>query len=106
MSGYIGNVPVPQAVEFRYEETATASQTDFSVGGHDVGYIDVYLNGIKLADADFTDDGSTVTLTTGATNGDIFSAIWHTVYQVVNPIEDFGLITGAVDGSDDYGSIA
>ena len=43
----------------RYVFTATSGQTNFSAI-YDVGYCDVYLNGIKLAPADFTaTDGAT-----------------------------------------------
>ena len=45
----------------RFEYTATASQTTFSGAdsngntlAYDAGYIDVYLNGVKLANADYT----------------------------------------------------
>ena len=48
--------------------TATASQTVFTTSaGYSVGYVDVYINGIKLLPADFTaTNATTVTLGTGA----------------------------------------
>jgi hypothetical protein len=54
----------------RFEYTATAGQTTFAAT-YDVGFVDVYLNGVRLASADFTaTDGSTVVLATGAADGD------------------------------------
>jgi hypothetical protein len=60
--------------------TAAASQTTF--GGadangntlaYDAGYIDVYLNGIRLNPADYTaTDGSTISLTTSGASQEIF----------------------------------
>jgi hypothetical protein len=58
----------------RTDFTATASQTVFSVT-YDVGLIDVYQNGAKLAQADFTaTNGTSFTLATGATSGDLIQA--------------------------------
>lgn len=49
--------------------TATSGQTTFSAT-YVVGYVDVYYNGSKLADSDFTaTDGFTVVLNTPATTG-------------------------------------
>lgn len=53
--------------------TATASQTSFTVeGGYRINAISVYRNGIRLTTVDDyqANDGSTVVLTTGATEGD------------------------------------
>jgi trimeric autotransporter adhesin len=58
----------------RTDFTATASQTVFSVT-YTVGLIDVYQNGAKLAQADFTaTNGTSFTLATGATSGDLIQA--------------------------------
>ena len=54
--------------------TATASQTLFTVtGGYRINQIAVFRNGVRLADGtDFTAaDGSTVTLLSAATSGDV-----------------------------------
>ena len=82
MSGYIGNIPVPQATQTRQSFTATASQTTFNTAGYTAGFIDVFLNGIKLVDGtDYTaTNGSDVVLTTGAALDDtvdivIYSAV-------------------------------
>ena len=58
---------------------ATANQTLFPPSGtvsYTVGYIDVYINGTKLDSTEFTaSNGTTVTLTTGATVDDIVELI-------------------------------
>ena len=58
---------------------ATASQTLFPASGtisYTVGYVDVFLNGTKLDSTEFTaSNGTTVTLTTGATVDDIVELV-------------------------------
>ena len=65
--------------------TATANQTTFSVI-YDAGFVDVYLNGIKLLLAtDFTGtSGTTVVLATGATVGDIVDIVSYGAFNVAN----------------------
>ena len=97
MSGYIGNIPVPQATQTRQSFTATASQTTFNTAGYSPGYIDVFLNGVKLAPADYTaTNGSDVVLAVGAASGDILETVAYEIFQVLD--QDF---TGdfTVDGS-------
>ena len=55
---------------------ATSGQTVFPVV-YDTGYVDVYLNGVKLqAGVDFTaTNGTSITLTAGATAGDIVDIV-------------------------------
>jgi hypothetical protein len=59
--------------------TATASQTTFNVN-YTVGQVDVYYNGSKLDDAEFTaSNGTSVVLNTGVTVGSIINIIaWST----------------------------
>ena len=73
MAGYIGDIPVPQATQTRQTFTATASQTSFPTIGYTAGFIDVYLNGVKILDGvDYNaTNGSDVVLTTGAALNDI-----------------------------------
>ena len=55
MSSYIGNIPTPQATQTRQTFVATASQTTFNTAGYTAGFVDVYMNGVKLVDGtDFT----------------------------------------------------
>ena len=65
--------------------TATANQTTFSVI-YDAGFVDVYLNGIKLLLAtDFTGtSGTTIVLATGATVGDIVDIVSYGAFNLAN----------------------
>jgi hypothetical protein len=65
--------------------TATASQTTFSIT-YDVGFVDVYLNGVKLVvTSDFTaTSGTNIVLVTGATAGDIVDIIAYGAFNVAN----------------------
>ena len=67
---YLG-VPVTGVTTTAYrtvtEFTATASQTTFTPPSYTVGFINVYLNGVRLGSADYTaSNGTTVVLATGA----------------------------------------
>lgn len=65
--------------------TATASQTTFAVT-YDVGFIDVYLNGVKLiAGTDFTaTNGTNIVLTVGAAAGDLVDIVAYGTFEVAN----------------------
>jgi len=69
----------------RVNFVATAGQTDFSVT-YSAGFIDVYLNGIKLvAGSDFTaTNGTTVVLTVGATVGDTVDTVAYSPFSVAD----------------------
>ena len=86
MSGYIGTQPVPQATQTRDAFTATAGQTIFATGGYTPQFLDVYLNGIFLANgADYAAaNGSDVILTAGAAAGDILEVVAYTTFEVAN----------------------
>ena len=85
MSGYIGASPVPQATQHREAFTATASQTSFATVGYTPQFVDVYLNGVKLADADYTaTNGSDIVLTTGAALDDILEYVAYTPFEVAS----------------------
>lgn len=69
------------------EFTATAGQTTFTPPSYTVGFIQVYRNGVLLGSADYTaTNGTTVVLTTGATNGDLITIISFYVSSVLNAI--------------------
>jgi len=72
---YIGAIPTPAATESRQEFLATANQSVFNTTGGTVGYCDCYLNGVKMANSDFSFDGADVTLTTGAAAGDVLAVV-------------------------------
>lgn len=83
MSGYIGTQPVPQATQKRDSFTATAGQTSFATSGYTVGYVDVYMNGVKLAPADFTaTNGSDVVLAVAAVANDTLEIVSFTSFTV------------------------
>ena len=55
--------------------TATAGQTTFTVT-YTVGLVEVYRNGVKLAQADYTaSNGTTIVLATGANAGDVIEVV-------------------------------
>lgn len=88
---YIGTQPVPQSLESRQEFTATASQTTFATNGYTVGYVDVYLNGVKLSTSDFTaTNGSDVVLGSGAAAGDVLAVVMKNDHSelIALPITD------------------
>ena len=76
----------------RFEYTATAGQTTFSgadsnsaVMAYDAGFIDVYLNGVKLAGADYTaTTGTSVVLASGASVNDILMVVAYGTFQLAN----------------------
>ena len=85
MSGYIGATPVPQATQHREAFTATAAQTSFATVGYTPQFVDVYLNGVKLASADYTaTNGSDIVLTTGAAASDILEYVAYTPFEVAD----------------------
>jgi len=69
------------------EFTATNAQTVFNVPSYTVGFINVYLNGVRLGAADFTaSNGTSVTLTAGAPNGALVTTESFYVSSVLNAI--------------------
>jgi hypothetical protein len=72
----VANVYIPSATRTTNRYIATADQTTFSAT-YTVGYVDVFLNGIKLDGQDeFTaTNGTSVVLTDGATVGDIVEIV-------------------------------
>jgi len=91
MSGYIGTVPVPQATQTREAFTATANQTSFATIGYEPGFLDVFLNGVKLAAADYTATNATnVVLATGAAVNDILEIVAYKTFNVTNTLAPNG----------------
>jgi hypothetical protein len=107
----------------RYNYTATASQTTFTGadnGGntltYDAGYIDVYLNGVKLLNGtDVTvSSGTSVVLATGATAGDIVDIVAYGTFSVASLNADnldsgtvpTARISGAYTGITQTGTLA
>ena len=69
----------------RTTHTATAGQTTFAAT-YDAGYIDVYLNGIKLiVGTDFTaTSGTDIVLATGAAAGDTLDTVAYGTFSISN----------------------
>ena len=70
---YLGNSPGVASQRVVTSFTATSGQTTFTPqGGYTLGYVDVYLNGVKLVlGDDYTaSNGTTVVLVSGASVGD------------------------------------
>jgi hypothetical protein len=103
MSGYIGTQPVPQATQTRDSFTATSGQTTFATGGYTPNFLDVYLNGVKLASADYTaSNGSDVVLASGAATGDILEVVAFTTFNSASSsIDDNGNATAITIDSDE-----
>jgi hypothetical protein len=77
-------VDVGEFVYTRTLYTATSGQTVFNAT-YDVGYVDVFLNGIKiLLGTEFTaTNGTSITLATGATTGDLIEILAHSTYNTI-----------------------
>ena len=85
MAGYIGPAPVPQATQTREVFTLSSTQTTVGTGGYTPGFVDVYLNGAKLAPADFTaTNGSDIVLASGAAANDILEVVAFQEFTVVD----------------------
>ena len=83
MAGYIGTGAVPQATQKRDSFTATAGQTSFPTSGYTPGFVDVYMNGVKLAPADFTaTNSSDVVLAVAAVANDTLEIISYSTFDV------------------------
>ncbi len=85
MAGYIGPAPVPQATQTREVFTLSSTQTTVGTGGYTPGFVDVYLNGAKLAPADFTaTNGSDIVLASAAAANDILEVVAFQEFTVVD----------------------
>ena len=103
---YIGVSP-SNGVRQKHTYTATASQTTFSGAGSegislsykDSNYVDVYRNGVKLGDADYTaTSGTSVVLGEGAAVSDIIEIVTYDVFSVADTVSkaDGGVFDGNV----------
>ena len=83
--------------------TATAGQTVFaSAGSYTPGFVQVFRNGARLGNADFTaTNGTTITLATAATAGDLVTIEYYTLTSLTNALP---LTGGTVTGSTTFNS--
>ena len=93
-NGYIGRAPADSSIIIaRQEYTPSGVTTDFTFNSsYIVGYIDAYLNGARLIEAsDYTaTDGSTVSLTTAAGDGDVIELVAYKAFNVGNVTDATG----------------
>ena len=94
-SGWITAASAVNGTANRFKYTATASQTTFSGSddngntlGYDAGFMDVYLNGIKLVSGASNDyvatNGTSIVLNSGAAANDILEAIAYGTFELLN----------------------
>ena len=82
-----------------YNFVATSNQTVFTAT-YDVGYVDVYQNGILLTTSDYTaTNGSTVVLGVGAIASDEITIIAHQIFAISDTVSagKGGSFGGAID---------
>ena len=103
---YIGVSP-SNGVRRVHTYTATASQTTFSGAGaegtslsyKDSNYVDVYQNGVKLGDADYTStSGTSIVLAQAASVNDLVGVVGFDVFSVADTVSkaDGGTFDNAV----------
>ena len=104
MNGYIGRGPGDSAVtKARQVFNVTGATSTFTfASGYDVGYFEVFINGVKLVvNNDYTaGDGTTFTLTSAASNGDVIEAIAYKAFNLAN-INEFDTASGDFNVTDD-----
>ena len=84
-NGFINAGSSVNGTSSRNTYIATEGQTTFSAI-YDTGYVDVYLNGIKLqSTSDFTaTDGNTIVLATGATAGSVVDIVAYGTFEIAD----------------------
>ena len=84
--------------------TATAGQTAFTIS-HTQGFVQVFMNGLLLDEtADYTSNGSAITLTSGAAAGDEIEVVKYNTFSVGDAIPaSGGTFTGNVSMSGTLG---
>ena len=104
MNGYIGRGPGDSAVtKARQVYNVTGATSTFTFNsGYDVGYFDVFINGVKLVlTTDYTaGNGTTFTLTVAAQNGDTIEAVAYKAFNLAN-INEFNNASGDFNVTDD-----
>ena len=80
--------------------TATAGQTAFTIA-HTQGFVQVFMNGLLLDEtADYTSNGTAITLTSGAAAGDEIEVVKYNTFSVGDAIPaSGGTFTGNVSMS-------
>ena len=110
---YIGTSP-SNGVRRKHTYTATANQTSFSGAGaegatlsyNDSNFVDVYQNGVKLSEADYTStSGTAIVLATGATVSDMVEIVVYDVFSVADTVSkaDGGTFDGNITAAGTLG---
>jgi len=83
--GSVTDITIPTITRTVTRVVATDAQTAFTVAEYDSSLIDVYLNGVKLDSTEYaTTNSTTITLTTGASTGDIFESVSYSNFNGVS----------------------
>ena len=107
-NGYIGRAPGDSSVTISrqtYTVVGVSTDTFTFVSEYTPGLVDVYLNGAKLITVDdyTATDGSTISLTTAAVNGDVVEVVAYKAFnlgQVSSSASNF-LVNGTLTVSGD-----
>jgi hypothetical protein len=94
-SGFITAASAVNGTANRFTYTATANQTTFTGSddnsntlGYDAGFVDIYLNGIKLVSGGSNDyvatNGTSIVLNSGAAANDTLEAIAYGTFELLN----------------------
>ena len=87
---YIGNEPIVSSSRTTYETLATAGQTTFNAS-YTVGFLDVFLNGVKLLASDYTaSNGTSVTLFESAQANDSITIVAYGTFSSANAVAKTG----------------
>jgi hypothetical protein len=87
---YIGNEPIVSSSRTTYETIATVGQTSFSAT-YTVGFLDVFVNGVKLLASDYTaSSGSTVVLANACAANDEVTIIAYGTFSSANAVAKTG----------------
>jgi hypothetical protein len=87
---YIGNEPIVSATRTTYETLAVANQTTFTAS-YTVGFLDVFLNGVKLLASDYTaSNGTSVVLFEAAQANDSVVIVAYGTFSSANAVAKTG----------------
>jgi len=103
-SGWAAAGSTVNGTSARYNYTATNNQTTFTGAdtagetlAYDAGFVDVYLNGVRLSAADITTtSGTAIVLATGAATGDILDIVGYGTFNVA-AVDGSAINTGTIN---------
>lgn len=82
----LGGASDATELQKRYSYIATSNQTVFAAQ-YTSPYVDVYQNGVKLGQADYTaTNGSSITLATGAIANDLIEIVGHLAFGIADAL--------------------